>query len=51
MDTSRMEKVKQSGAIARLGWPQDTSTDWEGDNPKDRIESGIAGSMAVHGLD
>lgn len=35
-DTSRMERVQQSGAIARLGWPQDTSTDWEGDIPKDQ---------------
>lgn len=35
-DTSRMERVQQSGSIARLGWPQDTSTDWEGDIPKDQ---------------
>lgn len=28
--------MQQSGAIARLGWPQDTSTDWEGDIPKDQ---------------
>lgn len=35
-DTSRMERVQQSGVIARLGWPQDTSTDWEGDIPKDQ---------------
>lgn len=50
-DTSRMERVKQSGSIARLGRPQDTPTDWEGEIPKERIESRIAGSMAVHGLD
>lgn len=31
-----MERVQQSGSIARLGWPQDTSTDWEGDIPKDQ---------------
>lgn len=51
MDTSRMERVKQSGSIARLGRPQDTPTDWEGEIPKERIESRIAGSMAVQGLD
>lgn len=50
-DTSRMERVKQSGVIAGLGWPQDTPTDWEGEVPKDRIASRIAGSMAVQGLD
>ena len=51
MDTSRMETVKQSGVIARLGRPQDTPTDWEGEFPKERIASRIAGSMAVQGLD
>ena len=51
MDTSRKERVKQSGQIARLGRPQDTSTDWEGELPKERIASRIAGSMAVQGMD
>lgn len=51
MDTSRTETVKQSGVIARLGWPQDTPMEWEGEIPKERIESRIAGSMAVQGLD
>ena len=31
-----MERVQQSGTIARPGWSQDTSTDWEGDIPKDQ---------------
>ena len=35
-DTSRMEREQQSGTIARPGWSQDTSTDWEGDIPKDQ---------------
>jgi len=51
MDTSRKERVKQSGQIARLGRPQDTPTDWEGEFPKERIASRIAGSMAVQGMD
>lgn len=51
MDTSRKERVKQSGQIARLGRPQDTPTDWEGEFPKESIASRIAGSMAVQGMD